>query len=49
MMVDQSISFAKTRSDAVVKKLDVNSLEAHKTARLEHKSMVIRFTSEAMF
>ncbi|CDO77269.1 hypothetical protein BN946_scf184753.g19 [Trametes cinnabarina] len=32
------ISFAKTRSDAVVKKLDAEHYEEHKQRRLEHKS-----------
>lgn len=31
------ISFARTRSDAVVNKLDQSSLDEHKAARLEHK------------
>jgi len=31
------ISFAKTKSDAVVKKQDPPSLDAHKAARLQHK------------
>ncbi|KAG8219295.1 hypothetical protein J3R82DRAFT_159 [Butyriboletus roseoflavus] len=31
------ISFARTRSDAVVKRLDVESFEAHKAQRAEHK------------
>lgn len=33
----QQISFAKTRSDAVVKKLAADDFEGHKKARLEHK------------
>ncbi|KAI0789437.1 hypothetical protein C8Q75DRAFT_733681 [Abortiporus biennis] len=32
------ISFAKSRSDAVVKKLDPSTFETHKARRLEHKS-----------
>ena len=35
----QQISFARTRSDAVVKKLDQSGLEQHKATRLEHKRM----------
>jgi len=31
------ITFAKTKSDAVVKKLDPSSLDSHKASRLEHK------------
>lgn len=31
------ISFARTRSDAVVKKLDPSSLESHKAGRVDHK------------
>ncbi|KAF9225221.1 RNA-binding domain-containing protein [Gyrodon lividus] len=31
------ISFARTRSDAVVKKLDVDNFETHKAQRAEHK------------
>ncbi|KAF8323215.1 RNA-binding domain-containing protein [Clavulina sp. PMI_390] len=31
------VSFAKTRSDAVVKKVDGESFDEHKSARLEHK------------
>ena len=38
-MRGQQISFARTRSDAVVKKLDADNLEAHKQRRLEHKSV----------
>lgn len=34
----QQISFARTRSDAVVKKLDPASFDAHKKRRDEHKS-----------
>ena len=34
----QQISFARSRSDAVVQKLDADNFEAHKTARLQHKS-----------
>ncbi|KAG6899687.1 hypothetical protein C0993_007948, partial [Termitomyces sp. T159_Od127] len=33
----QQISFARTRSDAVVKKLDADNYESHKTRRDEHK------------
>ena len=32
------ITFARTRSDAVVKKLAASDFEGHKAARLEHKS-----------
>lgn len=35
----QQISFARTRSDAVVKHLDAENLEAHKAERAEHKRM----------
>ncbi|KAH9923200.1 RNA-binding domain-containing protein [Epithele typhae] len=38
------ISFAKTRSDAVVQKLDEDGLEAHKARRLEHKKTT-RYTN----
>ncbi|KAJ7361372.1 hypothetical protein DFH08DRAFT_1032498 [Mycena albidolilacea] len=38
------ISFAKTRSDAVVKKLDEESFEAHKARRDEHKKTT-RYTN----
>ncbi|KAI0714632.1 hypothetical protein C8Q76DRAFT_795491 [Earliella scabrosa] len=38
------ISFARTRSDAVVKKLDADNLEAHKQRRLEHKKAT-RYTN----
>ena len=34
------ISFARTRSDAVVKQLDADNLESHKATRLEHKSIL---------
>lgn len=34
----QQISFARTRSDAVVKKLDAEHFDEHKEKRLEHKS-----------
>ena len=34
------ISFAKTRSDVVVKKLDAESFESHKASRQEHKSEI---------
>jgi U2 small nuclear ribonucleoprotein B'' len=40
----QQISFAKSRSDAVVKKIDGDNFEAHKARRDEHKSA---FTSKA--
>ncbi len=40
----QQISFARTRSDAVVKKLDESSFDAHKQKRLDHKSMSYRFS-----
>ncbi|KAH0837828.1 hypothetical protein J3R83DRAFT_6036 [Lanmaoa asiatica] len=35
----QQISFARTRSDAVVKHLDAENLETHKAQRAEHKRM----------
>ena len=35
----QQISFARTRSDAVVKKVDGENFDEHKTRREEHKSM----------
>jgi len=38
------ISFARSRSDAVVKKLDGNNYEAHKARRLEHKKQT-RYTN----
>ncbi|OSD01204.1 RNA-binding domain-containing protein [Trametes coccinea BRFM310] len=38
------ISFAKTRSDAVVKKLDAEHFEEHKQRRLEHKKAT-RYTN----
>ncbi|KAH8120035.1 RNA-binding domain-containing protein [Phellopilus nigrolimitatus] len=38
------ISFAKTRSDAVVKKLDNDRFDQHKAARLEHKKAT-RYTN----
>ncbi|KAI0321266.1 RNA binding protein [Amylostereum chailletii] len=38
------ISFAKSRSDAVVRRLDGESLEAHKKRRLEHKKAT-RYTN----
>ncbi|KAI0352279.1 RNA-binding domain-containing protein [Trametes cingulata] len=38
------ISFARTRSDAVVKKLDSGNYEAHKQRRLEHKKAT-RYTN----
>jgi len=38
MTLSQQISFARTRSDAVVKKLDPNEFDQHKTKRQEHKS-----------
>lgn len=34
----QQISFAKNRSDAVVKKLDAEHFDQHKSARAENKS-----------
>ena len=34
----KQISFARSRSDAVVKKLDPSALETHKARRLQHKS-----------
>ena len=34
----QQISFARTRSDAVVKSLDAENLDEHKAQRAEHKS-----------
>lgn len=34
----QQISFARSRSDAVVKKLDNDNYDQHKSARLDHKS-----------
>jgi len=34
----KQISFARTRSDAVVKKLDANHFDQHKAGREEHKS-----------
>ncbi|KAK7040850.1 hypothetical protein VNI00_009446 [Paramarasmius palmivorus] len=38
----QQISFAKTRSDAVVKKLDQEHFDEHKARRQEHKSWLLR-------
>jgi len=35
----KQISFAKSRSDTVVKKLDPSALDTHKARRLQHKSM----------
>lgn len=35
----QQISFARTRSDAVVKHLDAENFDAHKATRTEHKSL----------
>ncbi|KAG5351630.1 hypothetical protein C0989_005553 [Termitomyces sp. Mn162] len=40
----QQISFARTRSDAVVKKLDADNYEIHKTRRDEHKKKT-RYTN----
>jgi U2 small nuclear ribonucleoprotein B'' len=37
----QQISFAKTRSDAVVKRLDAEHYEEHRQRRLQHKSVYI--------
>lgn len=37
----QQISFARTRSDAVVKKLDQNNFDEHKASRDEHKSVLL--------
>ena len=38
LMVPKQISFARTRSDAVVKKVDGENYDAHKALRDEHKS-----------
>ena len=38
----QQISFARTRSDAVVKRLDAEHYEEHRQRRLQHKSMYSR-------
>jgi U2 small nuclear ribonucleoprotein B'' len=38
----QQISFAKTRSDAVVKRLDAEHYEEHRQRRLQHKSVYLR-------
>ncbi|TFY52795.1 hypothetical protein EVJ58_g9811, partial [Rhodofomes roseus] len=40
----QQISFARTRSDAVVKKIDAAHYEEHKMRRLEHKKAT-RYTN----
>ncbi len=39
--VCQQISFARTRADAVVKKLDEEHFEEHKAQRTEHKSALL--------
>jgi hypothetical protein len=41
--LDQQISFARTRSDAVVKRLDKELFEEHKAKRLQRKSSYISF------
>jgi U2 small nuclear ribonucleoprotein B'' len=38
----QQISFAKTRSDAVVKRLDAEHYEEHRQRRMQHKSVCVR-------
>jgi hypothetical protein len=38
----QQISFARTRSDAVVKRLDAEHYEEHRQRRLQHKSVYLR-------
>lgn len=42
MHLVQQISFAKSRSDAVVKKLDSENFDAHKAQRTQHKSLLLR-------
>jgi hypothetical protein len=39
----KQISFAKTRSDAVVKKVDAQNFDTHKAQRDEHKSLLCAF------
>ena len=39
MIFSKQISFARSRSDAVVKVLDANHLDEHKAKRAEHKSL----------
>lgn len=41
----QQISFARTRSDAVVKRLDAEHYEEHRQQRLQHKSAYLRHVS----
>jgi hypothetical protein len=38
----QQISFARTRSDAVVRRLDADRYEEHRQERLHHKSVYLR-------
>lgn len=44
----KQISFARTRSDAVVKKLDTEHFDEHKAQREEHKSMFILLFYETL-
>jgi RNA recognition motif-containing protein len=42
MLASKQISFARTRSDAVVKRLDAEHYEEHRQQRMQHKSAYLR-------